>query len=97
LTVVALISIVLFGAGTAHAVFGIPDDVKDRILSGRFFAPRHLAHPTASRPTGPLLTLWGGTPDAGGNVATMNCTALEREINADSGFYLYLDTISGSG
>jgi len=74
LTVVALISIVLFGAGTAHAVWGVPDDVKGQDLVWPFLCAETPGTPNSIQTNWAIADLVGGTPDAGGNVATMNCT-----------------------
>jgi hypothetical protein len=73
LTVVAMLSVLLFGIGTAHAILGVQDDVPGRDLVWPIMCVKT---PVA---TNNLNTNWaiadviGGTPDANGILVQANC------------------------
>jgi hypothetical protein len=73
LTVVALLSIVLFSAGTAHAILGVDDAVPGQDLAWPIFCVKTPSGSNSLNTNWAIADLIGGTPDGNGDVVAANC------------------------
>jgi hypothetical protein len=74
LTVVALLSIVLFGAGTAHAILGVQDDVPGQDLVWPILCVKTPSAANSLNTNWAIADVIGGTPDPNGILVVGNCT-----------------------
>lgn len=73
LTIVAMLSILLFGIGTAYAVYGVPDDVPGQDLVWPSICVKTPGATNTLNTNWAIAELTGGTPDQNGCVAELSC------------------------
>lgn len=74
LTVIVMLSVFLVGIGTAHAIFGVPDDVKGQDLVWPMICAKNIGSPNTLNTNWAIADVVGGTPDAAGFASTASCT-----------------------